>query len=69
MKEPFIELKHSMGFAGTSYYIKLRFDLSDMTLGSKQDEENARKKAVELLRKLGIEIDISEKPFTWDGTL
>lgn len=69
MKEPFVELKYGMGFSGTSYYIKLGFSLSDITIGSKQDEDNARKEAVELLRKLGIDIDISKIPFRHDGTL
>lgn len=69
MNEPSIELKYGLGFAGAHYYMKVGFNLSGVVTGCKESEDNARKEAVELLKKLGIDIDISKQPFRHDGTL
>lgn len=60
-----ISLHYGMGFVGTNYFLVI--DKKSIDLGGAEDE--ARKKAKEILKEKGINIDISKMPFKWNGTM
>lgn len=66
-----IELTYGDGFSGRAYYLNVDSKAYDIhhSLGSDKDENIAKEKAAEILKSLGIEADLSEKNFKWNGAL
>jgi hypothetical protein len=67
-----IKLTYGDGFTGRNYFLEIDkeyFNLIGTTLGGSDEENNARNKAKEILKEKGINFDIDNIPFQWDGCM
>lgn len=68
-----VELWYGDGFTGRTYNLLLegdeRYIKLQHGLGGPNDEAEARKKAKQILQEKGIDVDITNIPFKWNGHL